>query len=145
MGGHANGQACPDGIEVWKSLHIPEPPAKPVYLGCALAIAYKPLASLSSFADIKTEDFSVFSVKNECVKDLKTEFAIPKNMPACPEGGCVCAWFWQGQDSANEMYMTGFKCDVEGGITGASVGTPKPASLCKSGSCASGPKQPLIW
>jgi len=142
MGGRANGQACPDGIEAWKSLHIPQPPAKPVYLGCGLAIAYKPLQSLKTFADIKTSDFTVFSVKNECVKDLKTDFAIPKDMPACPEGGCVCAWFWQGQDSANEMYMTGFKCDVEGGIQGATPGTPQPAKL---GGGVTGPKQPLIW
>lgn len=116
-----------------------------MYLGCALAIAYKPLESLKSFADIKTSDFTVFSVKNECVKELKTDFAIPKNMPACPPGGCICAWFWQGQDSANEMYMTGFKCDVEGGVSGATPGTPKPATLCKDGNCATGPKQPLIW
>lgn len=100
--------ACPNGVEEWKSLHIN--PDRPVYLGCALAIAYKSLDQISSLEDIKTEDFTVFSVKNECVKDLKTNFAIPQTMPKCPPGGCICAWFWQGQDSANGKLISWMYC-----------------------------------
>lgn len=110
-------------------------------LGCGLAIAYK-----SKFEDVKPEDFTVFSVNHKCVKDIKTSFEVPKGLPSCEGGNCICAWFWQGQNSANEMYMTGFTCNVEGGASGASLGAPKPPVYCPSGSgCVEGPKQPLYW
>jgi len=67
-------------------------------MGCGLAIAYK-----SDFKAVEPQDFAIFSVNYECVKQLKTTFEVPKVMPACPAEGCVCAWFWQGQNSAYEM------------------------------------------
>ena len=57
--------------------------------GCALAIAYK-----SNVKDVQPEDFTVFSVNQTCVWDRFTDFAVPERMPACPDGGCLCAWFW---------------------------------------------------
>lgn len=66
--------------------------------GCALAIAYKPNAKST-----KPEDFIVMSTQKDCVRQRDTTFAIPANMPACPNGECTCAWFWQGKNSANEM------------------------------------------
>jgi len=64
--------------------------------GCALAIAYK-----SDAKQVKPEDFVVFSVQHRCVKKRKTEFTVPK-LPKCPNGKCVCAWFWQGQVPEND-------------------------------------------
>jgi hypothetical protein len=87
--------ACPSDTP---SYHAGTPVNDRQLLGCGLAIAYK-----SEFVDVKPEDFTVFSVNHECIKQLKTEFQVPQVMKTCPEGGCVCAWFWQGQESSNEM------------------------------------------
>lgn len=57
--------------------------------GCALAIAYK-----SDARDVQPEDFAVFSVNHVCVWNRFTDFPVPQRMPPCPEGGCICAWFW---------------------------------------------------
>lgn len=72
-------------------------------MGCALAIAPKSRAS-----DVRPEDFVVMSVQENCVRQRDTPFAIPANLPSCPDGECTCAWFWQGKNSAAEMYMIGF-------------------------------------
>lgn len=72
-------------------------------MGCALAIAPKAKAS-----DVRPEDFVVMSVQENCVRQRDTPFAIPANLPSCPDGECTCAWFWQGKNSAAEMYMIGF-------------------------------------
>ncbi|WWC89871.1 uncharacterized protein L201_004799 [Kwoniella dendrophila CBS 6074] len=105
-------------------------------MGCALAIAYK-----SSATEVQKEDFTVFSIQENCVRQRETSFEIPSNLPSCPEGGCVCAWFWQGYNSANEMYMNGFKCNVEGGV--ATTNYPKP--VAPSSGSISGPTQPFYW
>ena len=57
--------------------------------GCALAITYK-----SNVSDVQPEDFTVFSVNQTCVWNRFTDFQVPERMPACPPGGCICAWFW---------------------------------------------------
>ena len=57
--------------------------------GCSLAIAYK-----NNVADVQPEDFTVFSVNHACVWTRFTEFQVPARMPPCPEGGCICAFFW---------------------------------------------------
>lgn len=56
--------------------------------GCALAIAYK-----SNAKDVNPEDFVVFTVVHDCPKRMRESVAIP-NLPACPDGNCICAWFW---------------------------------------------------
>lgn len=54
--------------------------------GCALAIAYE-----SDATQVKPEDFTVFSVNQTCVWTKDTEFQVPADMPACPNGKCtVC-------------------------------------------------------
>ncbi|KAI5840628.1 hypothetical protein BZA05DRAFT_16288 [Tricharina praecox] len=137
-GSQGDGQnACPDDTP---SLHAGTPVEAGQLLGCGLAIAYK-----SKFTDVKPEDFAVFSVNHQCVKQLKTTFDVPKVMPKCPDGGCICAWFWQGQSSADEMYMTGFRCNISGGSSTASISSPKAPKYCPSGGCVSGPKQPMYW
>jgi len=57
--------------------------------GCALAIAYK-----NDVRAVQPEDFTVFSVNHTCVWTRFTDFQVPERMPACPEGGCICAFFW---------------------------------------------------
>ncbi|WWC60981.1 uncharacterized protein I303_103558 [Kwoniella dejecticola CBS 10117] len=104
-------------------------------MGCALAIAFKPTA-----AQTNMEDFTVMSIQESCVRQRLTSFSIPNNLPACPEGGCTCAWFWAGKNSANEMYMTGFRCDVSGG-SGTTYPSPAPPRKGK----ISGATQPYYW
>jgi len=84
------------------SIHAATPVDTGRLLGCGLAIAYK-----SDFHEVRPNDFTIFSVNHDCVRTTSTEFQVPKDMPECPSGGCICAWFWQGQNSADEMYMTG--------------------------------------
>lgn len=64
--------------------------------GCALAITYQ-----SNETNVQPEDFAVFSVNQTCVLNRFTDFAVPENMPACPEGGCICSWFWIHSVSSN--------------------------------------------
>lgn len=105
-------------------------------MGCALAIAYEsdPLA-------VKPEDFIVMSVQERCVRQRDTPFSIPSNLPACPEGGCTCSWFWAGKNSALEMYMSAFRCDVQGGVATSSY--PRPVEPRKN--AINGPTQPFYW
>ena len=57
--------------------------------GCALAITYE-----SDVDKVKPEDFVVFSVKRDCVWTRFTDWEVPRKMPSCPEGGCICSFFW---------------------------------------------------
>lgn len=122
------------------SMHAGTPVDSNLVRGCALAIAYK-----SVYAEVQPADFTVFSVNHDCVTQNKTPFQIPANMPSCENDSCICAWFWQGQASADEMYMTGFRCNVVGGTAGGSLPTASPAKFCPDGGCVEGPKQPLYW
>ncbi|CAE6400146.1 unnamed protein product [Rhizoctonia solani] len=112
--------------------------------GCALAIAYK-----SDATQVQPEDFVVFSINHRCVWDRFTDFQVPANMPACPNGKCTCAWFWQHREDSggDEMYMNGFQCN----ITGATATTPIPRGqvpvrcVDDSSKCVKGAKQPFYW
>ena len=67
--------------------------------GCALAVAYK-----SDANDVQPEDFVVFSVNQTCVWNLHTYFEVPADMPPCPNGKCICSWFWvHNADSGSEQ------------------------------------------
>lgn len=111
-------------------------------LGCGLAIAYK-----DDPFSVQPEDFVIFSVNTECVKTMRTTFDVPANMPNCKNGKCTCAWFFQGQTSFDEMYMTGFTCNIIGGSDSTSLGTPRVPVYCGDGSapCVDGPKNPMYW
>ncbi|CAE7224843.1 unnamed protein product [Rhizoctonia solani] len=112
--------------------------------GCALAIAYK-----SDVNQVQPEDLVVFSINHRCLWDRFTDFQIPANMPACPDGKCICAWFWQHREDAggDEMYMNGFQCNV----TGATATTPIPRGqvpvrcVDDPSKCVKGAKQPFYW
>ncbi|CAL1716077.1 unnamed protein product [Somion occarium] len=121
--------------------------------GCALAIAYN-----SNERAIKPEDFAVFSVNHTCVWHRFTDFQVPERMPPCPEGGCLCAWFWiHSPDSGSEQnYMNGFRCNVTGSTSSVPIAKPQVARRCGDdpdngimratpGNCTYGAKQPLYW
>ncbi|KAH9850354.1 hypothetical protein C2E23DRAFT_323648 [Lenzites betulinus] len=120
--------------------------------GCALAIAYK-----SDVHDVQPDDFAIFSVNQTCVWYQNTTFEVP-NLPACPEGGCHCAWFWiHSIDSGSEqIYMNGFKCKVSGDVGTQPLGTPAVPRRCgadpdngfpdpRPGNCTIGAKLPMYW
>ncbi|KAK7691012.1 hypothetical protein QCA50_006115 [Cerrena zonata] len=121
--------------------------------GCALSIAYK-----SDVRSVTPEDLVVFSVNQKCVWNLNTAFQVPANMPACPEGGCICAWHWihTPDSGAEQMYMNGFKCKVTGNTGSKPLGKPGVARRCGAdpangkndavaSNCTIGAKNPLYW
>ncbi|KAF9443302.1 hypothetical protein P691DRAFT_738058 [Macrolepiota fuliginosa MF-IS2] len=121
--------------------------------GCALGIVQK-----SDVNQVSPEDFVIFSVNHKCVWTRMTDFKVPADMPACPPGGCTCAWFWiHSADSGSEqMYMNGFRCDITGAKPDApALGQSQVARRCgldpasgRSGNpsnCTQGAKQPLYW
>ncbi|OSD06540.1 hypothetical protein PYCCODRAFT_1422767 [Trametes coccinea BRFM310] len=120
--------------------------------GCCMAIAYKPDVN-----DVQPDDFVVFSCNSTCVWEMNTKFEIPK-LPACPEGGCHCAWFWiHSYDSgAEQIYMNGFKCKVTGDVGTQPLGKPAVPRRCGAdpdhgkpdptpGNCTIGAKTPMYW
>ncbi|CDO75550.1 hypothetical protein BN946_scf184883.g12 [Trametes cinnabarina] len=120
--------------------------------GCCMAIAYK-----ADVNDVQPDDFVVFSCNATCVWTMNTKFEIPK-LPACPEGGCHCAWFWiHSYDSgAEQIYMNGFKCQVTGDVGTQPLGKPAVPRRCGAdpdhgrpdpvpGNCTIGAKTPMYW
>jgi hypothetical protein len=83
-------------------------PAHVDVAGCALGIAYK-----SNVNDVQPEDFVIMSVVHDCIARQLQAFDIPA-LPACPNGKCVCGWFWvhKSVGGTDQMYMTGFQCNV---------------------------------
>ncbi|KAI0076161.1 hypothetical protein K474DRAFT_1287592 [Panus rudis PR-1116 ss-1] len=121
--------------------------------GCSLAIAYK-----SDVTQVQPEDFTVFSVNHSCVFYRFTDFQVPKRMPPCPPGGCICAWFWiHSADSGSEQnYMNGFQCNVTGSTSNVALAKPQVPRRCGAdpdngkpeaapGNCTYGAKQPFYW
>ncbi|KAJ3966637.1 hypothetical protein EV361DRAFT_808689 [Lentinula raphanica] len=111
--------------------------------GTALAIAY-----VSDVADVTPENLVVFSVAYNTPWKRETTYDIPAELPACPDGGCICAWGWipNACGEAN-MYFEGIRCQVTPGSNSKPVGTPKPPVWCEddSSACVTGPKQMLFW
>ncbi|KAF9450455.1 hypothetical protein P691DRAFT_725922 [Macrolepiota fuliginosa MF-IS2] len=121
--------------------------------GCALAITYK-----NNVDDVKPEDFTIFSVNQTCVLRRHTDFQVPEQMPACPEEGCICAFFWiHSQDAGGEEnYMNGFRCKVANATSTVALAKPEVPRRCGPdpennkqysipANCTYGAKQPLYW
>ncbi|PCH42401.1 hypothetical protein WOLCODRAFT_120494 [Wolfiporia cocos MD-104 SS10] len=121
--------------------------------GCGLAITYN-----SDVADVQPGDFTVFSINQTCVWTRFTDFQVPARMPVCPEGGCICAFFWiHSPDSgAEQNYMNGFRCNVTGATSEVPLATPQLPRRCGAdpangrmeadlGNCTYGAKQPFYW
>ncbi|KAI0322548.1 hypothetical protein OF83DRAFT_1167425 [Amylostereum chailletii] len=121
--------------------------------GCALAIAYK-----DDFNAVEPEDFAVFSVNQTCVWTRFTDFSVPQRMPPCPNGKCICAWFWiHSIDSGGEQnYMNAFQCNITNSQSNVALAKPQVPRRCGAdpdfdkhlpvpGNCTYGAKQPFYW
>ncbi|BEI80008.1 hypothetical protein CcaverHIS002_0105370 [Cutaneotrichosporon cavernicola] len=113
-------------------------------MGCGLGIVYE-----SDVHKIKPEDFAIISTNRYCPWYRDVDFHIPKGLPACPEGGCHCMWGWihNERGGGQELYFTGYRCNVTGDT--GTIPLPKPAIARKCPSnknnCTVGAKQPLYW
>ncbi|KAJ3795972.1 hypothetical protein GGU11DRAFT_834084 [Lentinula aff. detonsa] len=140
-----DGQSYPDNYNVPTCITSPNMHTQnqSMAAGTALAIAY-----VSDVADVTPENLVVFSVAYNTPWKRLTTYEIPAELPACPEGGCICAWGWipNACGEAN-MYFEGIRCQVTPGSNSKPVGTPKPAVWCEddSSACVTGPKQMLFW
>ncbi|KAL7538820.1 hypothetical protein ACHAWF_010088 [Thalassiosira exigua] len=113
--------------------------------GCALAIAYK-----SEATDVRPEDFVIFTVVHDCPKRQRESNVEVPNLPACPDGNCICAWFWNPKNSGlKNFYMTPFVCSVTGADPNASpvdVAHAIPPRRCLDPeNCNFGPRQPMYY
>ena len=76
--------------------------------GCALSIAYTDNAK-----NVRPEDMTIFSVQHQCVWHRDTVFEVPADMPPCPNGKCMCSWWWihNSDGGLDQMVSTGGSCD----------------------------------
>ncbi|KAF7296931.1 hypothetical protein MIND_00924900 [Mycena indigotica] len=111
--------------------------------GTAFAISYQ-----SELSAVTPENLVVFTTLFHTPWKRVATYQVP-NLPACPPGGCICAWGWvpNGCGEPN-MYMTGFRCKVTGKTGSAAVTTPAiPPTWCedKPNRCTTGPRQMIFW
>lgn len=114
--------------------------------GCGLAIAYT-----SDENTVKPSDFTVFSVDHACPWKRRVDFPVPADLPACPEGGCLCSWGWvhSPESGSEQMYHTVYRCKVTGATETRALPAPLTANKCdypsNSANCTVGGKQPHYW
>ncbi|KAG9125644.1 hypothetical protein FRC07_006766 [Ceratobasidium sp. 392] len=132
--------------------------------GCGLAIAYK-----NDVHAVKPEDFAIFSVNHQCVWNRFTNFAgvftnivtydlakltlslcvVPAKLPACPDGKCICSFFWihKADSGGEEMYMNPFDCNVTNATSTMPIPPPQVPRYCPvdKTNCTVGAKQPFYW
>ncbi|KAH8897803.1 hypothetical protein GQ53DRAFT_884649 [Thozetella sp. PMI_491] len=111
--------------------------------GTAFAISYQ-----SDIKDVTLENLVVFSVAPITPWYRETWYDVPQDLPACPPGGCYCAWLWvpNGCGQPN-MYMANYKCHVSGSTSTQTLGAAKPPVYCGNDStkCVKGAKQMIAW
>ncbi|KAJ7500432.1 hypothetical protein B0H11DRAFT_1800351, partial [Mycena galericulata] len=149
-----NGQyatAWPDGQNYPDDYNVPTCITSPnmhtqnesMAAGTAFAISYT-----SDITQVTEQNLAVFTVRYHTPWKRVTSYDVPADMPACPEGGCICAWGWipNGCGQPN-MYNLPYRCKVTGATSTTPVGTPKPAVWCENdpSACVTGPKQLLYW
>ncbi|KAF9009666.1 hypothetical protein BDQ17DRAFT_1406668 [Cyathus striatus] len=88
--------------------------------GTAFAISY-----VSDIKQVTPDNLAVFSVRYHTPWKRVTSYSVPAAMPACPDGGCICAWGWvpNGCGQPN-IYHQAFKCKVTGATSTAPVASP---------------------
>ncbi|KAG6909396.1 hypothetical protein DXG01_000697 [Tephrocybe rancida] len=111
--------------------------------GTAFAISYQ-----SDLSKVTADNLVVFSVRYHTPWKRLTTYSVPAALPACPPGGCICAWGWvpNGCGEPN-MYHQGFKCKVTGATSTNPVAVAKPPVWCEgdSSKCTTGAKQMIYW
>ncbi|KAG5653756.1 hypothetical protein H0H81_010843 [Sphagnurus paluster] len=110
--------------------------------GSAFAISYQ-----SDLSKVTPENLVVFSVLHNSPWERVVSYSVP-NLPACPPGGCICAWGWvpNGCGEPN-MYMLPYRCKVVGKTGNAAVYPGIPATWCEDNpsNCTKGPRQMIYW
>ncbi|EEB93106.1 hypothetical protein MPER_08285 [Moniliophthora perniciosa FA553] len=110
--------------------------------GTAFAISYQ-----SDLKKVTPENLVVFTVLYHTPWERLATYQVP-NLPACPPGGCHCAWGWvpNGCGEPN-MYMMPYKCNVTGIPGSLSLAPAKPAVWCEDapGNCTQNAKQMIFW
>jgi len=111
--------------------------------GTALAISYT-----SDLKQVTAENLAVFTVAYHTPWHRLTKYSIPKNLPACPPGGCICVWGWvpNGCGEPN-MYMEAIRCNVTGATATKPVAAAKAPVWCEDNQskCVKGAKQLIYW
>lgn len=111
--------------------------------GTAFAISYN-----SDMSQVNLNNLVVFSVRYNTPYKRVVQYDVPADLPACPDGGCTCAWMWipNGCGLAN-MYMAGYKCMVTNATSTVPVATPQAPVWCEDdqSQCVKGAKQVMIW
>jgi hypothetical protein len=113
--------------------------------GSAFAISYN-----SEIKDVTLENLVVFSVLYNSPFYRKGEFKVPEKMPACPPGGCMCAWLWVPKKCGQKnMYMAPFKCKVTNPASGYKLDLPaKKPTFCEGeneSKCVRGARQMIVF
>lgn len=111
--------------------------------GTAFAISY-----VSDIGDVTPENLVVFTVAYNTPWRRQISYDVPAAMPACPSGGCICAWGWVPNHCGQpNMYMTPFKCKVTGATSTTPVAPGKPPTWCEGnqGACTKGAKQMIYF
>ncbi|KAL3481069.1 hypothetical protein BJX99DRAFT_254047 [Aspergillus californicus] len=111
--------------------------------GTAWAISYE-----GGLEDVTMEGLVVFSVLEHTPWKRLATYEVPADLPACPDGGCICAWLWvpNGCGQPN-IYMAGYKCNVTGATSTKQVAPAQPPLYCEDDEpqCVSGAKQIIAW
>ncbi|KAL4865341.1 hypothetical protein BDV12DRAFT_211111 [Aspergillus spectabilis] len=111
--------------------------------GTAWAISYE-----SELGGVTMENLVVFSVLEHTPWKRFATYEVPAGLPACPEGGCTCAWLWvpNGCGQPN-VYMAGYKCNVTGATSTSQLAPAQPPVYCENdeSKCISGAKQMIAW
>ncbi|ORY25660.1 hypothetical protein BCR39DRAFT_543695 [Naematelia encephala] len=141
--------ACEGGTMHQINPLVTSPPPNNTWLGgTALAIAYT-----SDVDTLKPSDMVIISVNFTSVFWREIDYSIPKGLPPCPDGGCLCTWNWyhlagHGEGYGQEMYNTLYRCNVTG-ETDSSVSLALGAGTVPvycgndTSSCVTGPKTPM--
>ncbi|KIL67972.1 hypothetical protein M378DRAFT_9212 [Amanita muscaria Koide BX008] len=111
--------------------------------GTAFAISYQ-----SDLSQVTPENLVVFSVRFNTPWKRVTTYDVPSALPACPSGGCICAWGWvpNGCGQPN-IYHLGYKCKVTGATSTTPIPQAQPPVWCEDdmSKCVTGAKQMLYW
>ncbi|KAI0155446.1 hypothetical protein GGR52DRAFT_205975 [Hypoxylon sp. FL1284] len=111
--------------------------------GSAFAISYK-----SDITQVTMENLAVFTVLEHTPWKRLATYQVPADMPACPEGGCYCAWLWvpDGCGQPN-MYMQNLRCHVTGSTSSRTIAPARAPVYCEDGNtpCVAGAKQMIAW
>ncbi|KAK5989550.1 hypothetical protein PT974_11077 [Cladobotryum mycophilum] len=111
--------------------------------GTAFAISYT-----SDINQVTLDNLAVFSVAYNTPWKRVQQYQVPRDLPACPSGGCICAWLWvpDGCGTPN-MYMQPYKCHVTNSSSNRRVAPAKAPVYCANdqSKCVRGAKQMIAW